>query len=382
MKNVSADLPVESLICLRPFYALELHLKGDVSVCCPAWGRVIVGNIREKSLKEIWNDKPIRKMRSSMLADKWEGICRPNCPAIGEYLRSGSVYPLASAEANPVTAAVTAAVRRQQVHLETLPTSIGIANDRTCNIDCIMCGGRYFARDDSLVGRGVAEVRNLLPDLRELFLSGHGDPFASPDVRQLLLDLENNPRADLTVNLLTNGLLLPRYWARLKDVSFGYVNLSVDAATRETYEAIRRGGRWEDLLASLALLQRERGNVKRVIVNMTVMRENYREIPAFVELAAAYGCAACITKIRGEWGGQNIFSKSDGTIFAELKSLLSLAVERSITLGVHFDYSAFSDILADQYPSRFQSTMQRVSGKLLLGSYRVRQILRSIGVGR
>ena len=63
--------PHDSVICLRPFYALELNIKGDVSVCCPALSKGMVGNTKKKTLLEIWNDTPLQQMRRMMLEGSW-----------------------------------------------------------------------------------------------------------------------------------------------------------------------------------------------------------------------------------------------------------------------------------------------------------------------
>ena len=87
---------LDSIICLRPFYDLELNLRGDVSVCCPAWSRGMVGNTRKKTLLEIWNDKPIRQMRQMMLEGRWDRICRPSCPFIADYQKEQQKIDLSS----------------------------------------------------------------------------------------------------------------------------------------------------------------------------------------------------------------------------------------------------------------------------------------------
>src|SRR5208282_3672047 len=42
--------------CPSPFYILIIHSDLNVSVCCVDWNKkLVVGNLREQTLKEIWN---------------------------------------------------------------------------------------------------------------------------------------------------------------------------------------------------------------------------------------------------------------------------------------------------------------------------------------
>lgn len=46
---------VEKQVCPYPFYALSVNFNGSVSVCCADWAhQTVVGDVRENSLREIW----------------------------------------------------------------------------------------------------------------------------------------------------------------------------------------------------------------------------------------------------------------------------------------------------------------------------------------
>ena len=340
------DDHLDSIICLRPFYALELHIKGDVSACCPAWSKGMVGNIRKKTLAEIWNDKPLRHMRRMMLEGRWDKVCRPDCPAIMHYRITKEKIHLTNPDSHVITTDILAAVRSRQTILPTGPTWINLANSNVCNLNCIMCGREHYQENADLTTKAMSEVKGLLPGLRGLFLTGNGDPFARPDTRDLLLNFDAALYPELRIDLLTNGLLLPKYWDRVRHLNFGYLDISVDAATPGTYETIRRGGRWHDLLQAFEIVGSDSARFSRIMINMTVMRDNYREIPAFVELAARYGFGAGISRIRGKWGNQNIFTGGDPKIIDELRGVIVAAREKASELNVPFDCAGFGDILA------------------------------------
>lgn len=64
--------------CRYPFTHLTVKANGDVVVCCTDWERdTKLGNIKEKTLKEIWNSKELYDFRIMQLTTK--GINHPLC---------------------------------------------------------------------------------------------------------------------------------------------------------------------------------------------------------------------------------------------------------------------------------------------------------------
>ncbi|OQW92806.1 MAG: radical SAM protein [Thiotrichaceae bacterium IS1] len=51
-------------VCTYIFYAMAVNADATVSACCPDWNQqLIIGNIREKSVKDIWNSKEMNTLR-------------------------------------------------------------------------------------------------------------------------------------------------------------------------------------------------------------------------------------------------------------------------------------------------------------------------------
>ena len=93
-------------------------------------------------------------------------------------------------------------------------------------------------------------------------------------------------QADIPVYLITNSMLLTdRILSVLKNMAVKLM-ISIDGANAQTYEAVRNGadfGRatyWTGECARSGLLE---------AINFTVLKSNYKEIPAFFELAASLG---------------------------------------------------------------------------------------------
>lgn len=183
--------------------------------------------------------------------------------------------------------------------LESTPSVFIFTNSGLCNIQCIMCGWKEVDENPELLNKTYEQVKPLLPEARVLILSGGGDPFVRPDTKAILF---GESFEHLKITLITNGLLLPKYWDKIKHHNFHCITISIDAATKETYEKIRLNANWESLLEALRVVAENRNRFWRIELNMTVMTENYKEIPAFIALAKKYGFSASFGRVQ-------IFSK-------------------------------------------------------------------------
>lgn len=67
-------------ICSEPFFYMGVHADGLVSCCVPDWSQsMIIGNLQENTLKEIWNSDKLNKIRLEQIKNrKLNSICK-NC---------------------------------------------------------------------------------------------------------------------------------------------------------------------------------------------------------------------------------------------------------------------------------------------------------------
>ena len=102
---------------------------------------------------------------------------------------------------------------------------------------------------------------------------------------------ENYP--DLKLQIITNGMLLnEKMWQTVKHNTFAWINISVDGASRKTYEYIRKGGKWEILRSNLDFISkvRQSGQIAALNLNFLVLKSNYREILDFARWALELRC--------------------------------------------------------------------------------------------
>ena len=61
--------------CMLPWSHLHAFPTGQAYPCCLGEMKHPIGNLREQSLKEVWNGKPMRALRTNMLTEKKSEVC-------------------------------------------------------------------------------------------------------------------------------------------------------------------------------------------------------------------------------------------------------------------------------------------------------------------
>jgi MoaA/NifB/PqqE/SkfB family radical SAM enzyme len=164
-----------------------------------------------------------------------------------------------------------------------------------CNLRCAMCTRAVSTpgtRQDMTVEQFRAIGDRCFDHATVLALSCGAEPLMARHLPEILTTLAGY-RVPST-EMVTNGQLLDEAKIEaLIDTHFSRLVVSIDGATASTYEDIRRGAKFDRLLANLALLQRlkrkRRVSHPRVRFNFVMMRSNVEELPALTELAAELG---------------------------------------------------------------------------------------------
>lgn len=282
--------------CIVPFTNLIVAGHGYCYTCCQSWTKV--GNIgkltHDNSIMKIWNNERIRYIRQAVLDDRLEKVCDfKYCPhAIrGEYMDLEKLKP------DDINfQRIVGQIRAGRVFLETPPYSLQVANSGRCNLKCIMCQSNDQCRkDDVLLEEKLFTeiVPEILPGISRLTLSGNGEVFFNPYSRKFLQSLDPNRYPSMKIELYTNGTMFtPKLWESIKHNRYDDILVSVDAASKETYEKIRKNGNWDILRRNLDFISElRRQNVFYYFcINFLVMKSNYKEMKAFVELGLILGC--------------------------------------------------------------------------------------------
>ena len=136
----------------------------------------------------------------------------------------------------------------------------------------------------------IGKMEDFYPGIIEAHLHGFGEPLLNRKLADII-KLMNQNGGPIIFDFFTNAMPMNRKISEsIVDAGVDRVTLSIDGSTKETYEAIHRGARWERLLHNLATLNRikkERGSLyPRLEINLIAMNMNFHEFPGLVKLAA------------------------------------------------------------------------------------------------
>lgn len=136
-------------------------------------------------------------------------------------------------------------------------------------------------------------VYPLLKTAKVLDILGNGEALASRATMKLLGTLDAKTHRNLAIDLLTNATHFnANAWERLRNIHPLNIrlNVSADGATKQTYEKLRRGGKWESFNANMEFIAglRRENKITRLTMNFTIQADNYRELPLFGDLARLY----------------------------------------------------------------------------------------------
>lgn len=306
-------------LCNYPSRVINIDSKGRIFVClCEAWAPWSIGHVMDfDSIEQIWQHPQAQEIANSQ--------------ALGEYSYCDTAY---------------CNVEYQSRTQSAVQILIGI--DDSCQLACPSCRNhQIFDKEydvklpwaqrivDWLTNHKKIEIVNVL-------IGSHGDPFASGLYRKIISDLSNSSLSPLVrFQLKTNGLLLSRYLDELSILpNLTKLEISIDAATPDTYENVRRPGRWATLLENLdyCLEVRKRYSFQ-VKANFVVQQANYKEMLGFVDLCSKYKMSPDFTLLQ-DW---NTFSYNDNAVHltghAEYSQFISQIKQPAISsiIGKRFD---------------------------------------------
>ncbi|MBZ0153159.1 MAG: SPASM domain-containing protein [Planctomycetes bacterium] len=177
-----------------------------------------------------------------------------------------------------------------------MPTWINLTSTTACNLKCFMCN--QFLDPNSpkeMLDEQIYEkvVRELYPYARTMQLSAFGEPLMTPRMAQKLDDLE---RYGVKLEMVTNGTLMMRE-SRFREQllrCLELVTFSMDGATRATYNSVRTGADFDEVVHNITRFSERRlelpaASRPKLNFNYILMRRTVAEAPKFVEMVHRWG---------------------------------------------------------------------------------------------
>jgi len=289
--NTSKNLGIRNH-CPRPFDTVLIDKTGSCYACeCTAWLPQSIGNLQIKTLDEIVCS-PMHEHLQESIIDGTYRYCNENqC----SYIRANIV--------DHTTTSVT--------YIEHLRLAI----DDSCNLRCPSCRtGLIFEKEGSRFNKRIEFADKINVWLQNLIhpctvhIGSDGDPFASHVYRYFM---EHTPDSDqIRYSILTNGLLVDEFHNKIPHVvkRLTKLGVSVDGATKNTYEQLRLGGSWKKIQYNLNFIKelKKQFNFKFEL-HMVVQKDNWKEMPTMLELADQFNVDVVYFNEIKDWNtGQDI----------------------------------------------------------------------------
>ena len=288
--NTKKDLKIEHL-CPRPRDTILIDKQGSCYACeCTSWLPQSIGNLQIKSLIDIIGSDTHQHLQSSITDGTYRYCNEHQC----SYLKSGAV------------------LHGRPDHIKHLRLAI----DDSCNLQCPSCRkGLVFHKEGSAFRLGIRladRINDWLHNYEhpiQVHIGSDGDPFASHVYRHFM---EQTPKRDnIKYSILTNGLMFREFHTRVPNVinNLRELGVSIDGATKETYEKLRLGGKWEKILEGLeCMAEQKQKHGFRFILHFVVQKDNYHEMEDIIHLGKRYGADRVWLNKMEDW---NVFDNFD-----------------------------------------------------------------------
>jgi|TARA_B110000444_G_scaffold258306_1_gene298870 hypothetical protein len=257
--------------CARPFDTVLIDRKGSCYACeCASWLPQSIGNLQIQEFRDIVGSAMHKELQDSISDRSYKYCNQAQC----SYLKSGRFYE---------------ATEQNIKHLR-------LAIDDSCNLRCPSCRkGLIFHKEGSAYNLGIRladKINDWLYNYEhpiQVHIGSDGDPFASHVYRHFM---EQTPQRDnIKYSILSNGLMFREFYNTVPHVinNLQELGVSIDGASKETYEKLRLGGRWEKILEGLECMTELKKKYNfRFSLHMVVQQENWHEVESMLELGRTY----------------------------------------------------------------------------------------------
>ncbi len=263
--------------CPVPFTTLILNPTGIVGSCREKGCQHEIGNIKTQTIDEIWNGEKIKAWRREFLTG--------NIKTCKQDMKHKSCHKLQS---NNELLKFVEMSEIQKVPIRRLSPDF----NSQCNLKCVFChiwkgpNGLYDEIENFWEN---AEV-NLFPHLTHMDPLA-GEPFIQKDLYKTIdIMAVVNPNCEWKFTTNAHWNFTPYIKGKLDKIKISCISVSLDSIRPEGYRKIRNG-RLEKVLETINDLieyskeRQKKGRPIDLILNSTISRDNWEEIPEILEFS-------------------------------------------------------------------------------------------------
>ena len=175
------------------------------------------------------------------------------------------------------------------------PTDIVIETASVCNLNCTICRSvkADLGRKNRFMPLALFKkiIDDIAPICKTIGVSYCGEPLLNKDIFNMICYASDK---GMCVSMLTNGILLNAEARKgVLESGLNFMAISMDGATKHTYESIRIGASFERLVENIKSLVTERDQRKlshpSIDLQMVVTQKNLHEVDTFEKLARDLG---------------------------------------------------------------------------------------------
>ncbi|MCA8942103.1 MAG: SPASM domain-containing protein [Planctomycetes bacterium] len=165
-----------------------------------------------------------------------------------------------------------------------------------CQLKCIMCHFAHpeFVENSWTMGEELLEkvAADLFPRAHDVVLSSSAEPLMAPDLPRALELCRKYEVPNF--HFSTNGLSLnAKIIDKVIEVQMPLLTISIDGATKETFEAIRTPAKWDVLMKRFDLIAERKkalgSDLPALSATAVLMHRNIHEMPDLVRLMYTKG---------------------------------------------------------------------------------------------
>lgn len=280
LRKTIFDRSYYDLECNTMLNHLEILPEGNTRCCCTTFVSQDLDNIFEKNKDDLWHSN-LHKVMCLSTENKTFSFCdKSMCPLfVDKQVSFDDCYS-----------------EKKYKEISEYPKVLALGYDPSCNLRCSTCRKEvHFAKAEELENVNAITKKiedDYLADCEFLILAGNGEVFAANSYKKIYESVKCKPDY---IRLLSNGTLFTKErWEHFKKDKHGKIMLtvSIDAATKETYEQkIRCGGNFGQLKKNMKFASelRKKGELCYLRMNFVVQRNNYKEMIPFVQWGEELG---------------------------------------------------------------------------------------------
>ena len=259
----------DKFFCVAPFVHMYAHTTGQVKTCCV--GENTYGNLKEKSLEEVWHSEEYKTLRRDFIVGEITSDIEKNCTTCINFEKSGihSLRQGLNAEF------LEYAEINEDPEINLLYMDFRFNN--FCNFKCRGCFNEYSSsinnedngspQDIIFAGKTEEDLYNqvypYIQDAQKIYFAG-GEPLIQWEHWKILDRLEELGQTNTKLVYNTNfstmkykGRHITEYWKKLSDVK---LLLSFDGM-EEGAEYCRHGTKWSQIVENVKKVKQETPHV-------------------------------------------------------------------------------------------------------------------------